>query len=118
MTAAARVLTLLAALAAASSLDQAGDAARRRARLGRDGRAILTARPLVVQRGTVVTFAGRGFLPNAIVRLAIGPPRAQADVFGSTRTNARGAFTKRIRIARNAKPGLGVIPRSGPGVVV
>ena len=65
---------------------------------------------LRVQPGTVVaggrlTLIGSGFKHNEVVRFYVGPPRAGADYWGSTRTGGKGGFRKAFRI--NPRVGTG-----------
>ena len=61
--------------------------------------------PTVVARGGTITFTGYGFRPRARVELLVGPPRSEASPVGTARTDAHGAFRRRVRTSARARPG-------------
>jgi len=65
---------------------------------------LLTADPVAVRPGEVLTLQGSGFPRDVHVALLAGPPHAEATRIGGARTGRRGRFVATIRIRERADP--------------
>ncbi len=67
------------------------------------------AEPTTVVAGRQLTLIGSNFKRSEIVRFYVGPPRAGAQYWGSTRAGVRGGFRKVFRVNPSVGPGTWVV---------